>query len=167
MPGQLFTGPTDLSGSSGTALGLHAGLAFRPRPVDGQIRAQERRGQVLTTLEAREDVEMFALLRGMDPDAMSAIFPSVTIGASGQAKVTYPVGKPALGDVRAVKLLFVPAAAADHHAIILYNAIPRAAEDVTWKLSKKDEATILARFLCVPDTTGRVYQTAILAEVDL
>lgn len=177
VPGSLVWNPTTLSGTppfGGTYLGEVRNVRFRARPIYRDIWAEEL-GSVVDSFYCGEGpCELSAVLRYPDSDAVNTTAPkAIASGSSGIHWLFRPGGTTANTKAgtsmvtRAGKLLFVPRAYIDHPMILIYAALPMLDPDLEIPLSWKEEYALGVRFVGSPDTSGRVYDTGLRANLVL
>jgi len=162
IKGSFVKDPTDLTIAfphGGTALGLAKEIVWEPNIEHFDIIAEEFGGEVTESIALGHVPIIGAVLRGFDNDAISALFPHSSVGASGFQKIEYP------GTLRAgrgqadnsFKLLFSPKDTERHNFIIFYNAIPMPDIAASMQLSIDIEFGIAVMFKGIRDGTSRVY----------
>jgi hypothetical protein len=114
-PGRLIVGATSFSAPpfyGGQQLGLVKDLLLRPRRSTIEIPAEEFGGEIVEEIDLRESWTMTCALRGLDGDALNAVFASTSIGASsGLRFVDFPAASnfyARLLSTTATGWLFVP-----------------------------------------------------------
>jgi hypothetical protein len=168
IPSKLCANPTDLTGTfpyGGTALGLTARAAFRPKALYSPITAEEHGGLVVDGLYCGEQAMLTCFLRGWDSDAIATCFPNTSIGGvTGRRYIRYEPG--VSGQNRAgyrlsnlaIKLFLSPEAGQYAPGVLIYSAVPQWDEGAEIALRDTQEATLPIVFLCLPSTAGRCYE---------
>ncbi len=174
IPGTLIKDPTDLSAASpygGTELGNTEGVLFRPSSEFYVQTAEEWGSQPVDVFHGGYPLFLGATLRGLDNDALAAIFPdTVTASPSGETSVRFRVTAGRAGtqlSTLGMILLFEPRAALRHKAIILRDAIPVVAEDAEIALSMSREVGISVVFYGRPDSSNRVAEMGLIGDLAL
>lgn len=178
VAGVLVANPTDLSIApphGGVELGLTRSLIFRTGIKSTQVTAEELGGTSVESYYVGENVVFSAILREFDPDAIVDIFPTASVGASGDPMIQYqPDGshqsRPGMRlSSKSIKLLFVPKADDNHPYVLVYKALPAVEETSEIKLSFADEVGIPVMFVGIPDdASGRkVYQIGRKEDISL
>lgn len=119
-------------------------------------------------------VTLTAIVRYPDTDAISAVAPKSLVGTQvhwlfrpGGTTGNTRAGT-SLFAAKAGVLLFTPLASttpSTHPAIKLYNALPQIADDTELRMSLDNEYGLGMRFVGSPDSSGRVYDTGLLADL--
>lgn len=93
-PGRLIVNATTFTAPpfyGGQQLGLVKDLLLRPRRSTIEVPAEEFGGEIVEEIDLRESWTMTCALRGIDPDALNAVFASTALGASsGLRFVDFP-----------------------------------------------------------------------------
>ena len=175
VPGSLVWNPTTLSGTppfGGTYLGEVRNVRFKPNPKYREIWAEELGSVVDSFYVGEGPCEFRAVLRYPDADAITATAPkAIASGSSGIHWLFRPQGTTANTRAgtsmvtRVGKLLFVPRAYVAHPMILIYAALPMLDPDLEIPLSWKDEYAVGMRFVGSPDSSGRVYDTGLRANL--
>jgi len=112
------------------------------------------------------------VLRELDNQALSRIFPNTQTGSVSQDQVInyLPGGsgnRPGYDlSNKQIKLVFSPIAADRHDFIIMYNAIPTIDEEAQIIFGLHEEIGIPVIFYCTPDTSNRVYRVGKRADIN-
>jgi hypothetical protein len=178
VPGTLVENPTNLAIApphGGTILGLTRSMIFKPGIRSTQVTAEELGGTAVEAYYTGENVVFTAILREFDPDAITAIFPRATVGASGDPMIEYqPDGshqaRPGMRlSTKAIKLLFVPKATDSHPYIIVYKALPAVEETLELMLAFNHELGVPVMFYGIPDdaSSRKVYQIGRKEDISL
>ena len=175
-PGRLIKSPTDLSAASpygGTDLGLIHRVRWRDGFRSRGVGAEEYGGVEVEFIVYREACALVAVLRGWDADALAAAFPGVTTG-SGSGRAVYSQSHDVqaqsagarLAD-RAHVLLFAPLAAAEHPAVLIYNAVPvpEAAAEVQFSLDAEMDRAVAWRG--IPNSDRQAFAVGLLEDLSL
>lgn len=170
---RLVLTPTGFSGAfpyGGTQLGLIHSIEFEYGHTTYDETAEEWGGTVVRSIFTGVHAGMRAVLRGMDVDAIAAIFPTYSLGASGKPKLLPTVngtnrgGRVLGGSV----LLFVPENSPEvNQSILLYNAIGRPDERAKFSPSRNTESGIAAAWMCAPDSAGRLFDQDLIGDLSL
>lgn len=176
-PGKLIVTPTNLSAAApygGTYLG--AARDIESDFLDNEdlvVPAEEFAGAPVEGLEMTGCFALYSLMRGFDADALGAIFPNTSTGASSGAKVIdggvqSTVRSGHLRSARAVKLLFAPDDATKR-AVLIYKAMPFVPKGARTRYSILYESVIPVVWLALPDTanSGRTYKIGKIADLTL
>ena len=169
IKGRLWSTPTDLTGSSGTALGTFGKISARFDQTRAEIRAEEYQGQIIEVIEGTTNLVVGCNLRDFDADALGLIFPSTATGKSGEVLIsqTYTTERGALGSATAIKLLFVPDAVEAQQALYIPLAVPLLVPQAELAFSLDTEWVVPTLWRCLPDGTGRLFQLGILADMTI
>ncbi|RKY16665.1 MAG: hypothetical protein DRQ55_17525 [Planctomycetota bacterium] len=174
VPGKIVKDPTDLSAADpygGTVLGDVHQITVRLKSQSYVLTAEEWGGAPWEVIHAGYPLFLAATLRGIDNDAMAAIFPDTVTGdPSGETNVRFRVDNGRAGTLlstKSMKLLFVPNASLRHRAIILRDAVPVAAEDASWGLNASEEQVTNVVWYAIPDKTNRVAEMAFIKDLAL
>jgi hypothetical protein len=174
VPSKLCKSPTAIGTfpHGGTALGMIARMVFSTNASYADIIAEEYGGTPVERIYACETPVFTCLLRGWDTDCIRYCFPNTTLGTHGRMINFSPAlagqNKPGyLGTNMSFKLLISPIAESFHPGLVIYNAVPSwdAMSDMVFK--SEGELVLRLEFLCLPDSTGRVYQTGKLLDLSL
>lgn len=160
VPGRLSFGPSDLTTAwphGGTGLGFAAQIRVEYRPTAAEVTGEEFDGGVVALLQGREDLRIFASLRDADNDAIAQCFLNSAAGSVSQHRV-WQVGGTNIGGydwaARAVVLVFTPDAADVHPMVLMKNAVPMVAPEMTAELSIGQPYRNALQFVGLPDTDG-------------
>jgi len=174
VPSKLCKGPTAISTfpHGGTALGMIARMAFSPNALYADVTAEEYGGTPIERIYAGEQPTFTCILRGWDADAIRYNFPNTTLGTHGRLLKFAPgvagQNRPGyLGTSMSYKLLVSPIAESFHPGLVLYNAVPAWNSDSEMYFKSEGELFLRLEFLCLPDSTGRVYQIGKLLDISL
>lgn len=157
----------------GTALGLVRDVQIRRTEGRELIVAEEFGQEVIDELYLAESWSMAFALRGMDQDALSAIFPNPATGSvSKQKGVVYPGTTIAPGMLKAgsaIKMLFTPNDTTNHHAVYFPNAVPEVSEALAIDFVRSAEVMVACAFRAIRDgsTAGRMCQVLLLEDLTL
>ena len=157
----------------GTALGLVRDVQVRRTEGREMIIAEEFGQEIIDELYLAESWSMAFALRGMDQDALSAIFPNATTGSvSKQKGVVYPGATIAPGTLKAstaIKMLFTPNDTTNHHAVYFPNAIPEVSEALAVDFARSAELMMACAFRAIRDgsSAGRMCQVLLLEDLTL
>lgn len=176
-PGQLVWNPTNLAAAEpygGTYLGVTRDKEFTPAPIVRPI-WNEAAATYTDAIYGGERVVFKAILRYPDADAITTTaFKAITVGGVGTHWLFRPMGTTAntragtsLSAGRSGVLLFAPRAPLYHDAILLYNAVPAIDEAAKLQMSLGEEYGLAVAFYGTPDSSGRVYDTGLLATLSL
>lgn len=170
VPGRLIWNPTNLGTTEpygGTYLGTCRGIRFNPNPQYREIWAEEL-GSVVDEIYVGEGpCTITATVRYPDDDMLTTVAArAIASGSSGVHWLFRPGGTTSntragtsLYDNKVGVLLFAPRAYVNHPMYILYRAIPMISEDAELKHSLNDEYGLTVKFIGVPSSNGRVYDT--------
>jgi hypothetical protein len=177
VPCRLCAAPTDFSAAfphGGTALGLASRVDFKPRALYSPITAEEWGGMRIDAIYCGEQAELSCFLRGWDADALQKCFPNTSLGSysgryyircdpgvSGQNRPGY------LMSSKAIVLVVSPVAANYAPGIVLHQAIPLWAEAAELAFRSTSELGLAVTFLCLPDSSGRLYREGWLRDISL
>jgi hypothetical protein len=167
--GRLCYGATNLTTAfphGGTALGLCRDMVFHFGMKTALNTAEEWGGVVSKVYYTGERPFLAAVLREMDNDAITAIFPNTTLGTVNQDRyINFVPGVDASNNRpgydltgKNVKLVFSPIAVERHPFIIIYYAIPAVDEAAEMQLSMRDEVGIAVAFWAGVDSSDRCYR---------
>lgn len=170
--GSIIRVPGRLSWN-GTPIGTCRGIRFQPRHRYRDVWAEEFGSVVDSFYVGEGPCTISAIVRYPDTDAITAAAPKALVGS--QVHWLFRPGGSS-GNTRAGTsmftkagvLLFTPLAAvapSTHPAIKLYNALPQIAEDAELRMSLDEEYGLGLRFVGSPDSSGRVYDTGLLADL--
>lgn len=155
----------------GTELGLVKSLVVRGHQLSLPISSEEYGEEKVDLLDAGEDWTVECELRGLDPDAVSAVFPSFSAGpVSGRPDVVYPGTTYRAGTLRssqALKLLVAPLDTGRHPCWYFPNALPILASDSEEDLQVDKELVIKAFFQGTRDSLSRVFLRRRLEDLTL
>lgn len=157
----------------GTALGLLRDVQIRRGEGRQVVIAEEFGQEVVDELYMYESWAMAFALRGMDEDAMGAVFPNTTTGSVTKNKViSYPGSSIKSGDLRAasaVKVLFTPDDTENHNCVYFPNAIPGTSEVLSMDFVRSSELVIACVFRALRTTSavGSMCQIARLKDISL
>lgn len=177
VPGDLVWNPTDLGGTApaygGTVLGTCRDKEFTPQPILRPIWNQVW-GSYSDVIYCGEKVLFKAVVRYPDSDLLlNTMFKAIASGSSGVHWLFRPGGT--TGNTRAGaalssvsgKLLFSPRAPLAHPMVILYNACPALDEAAKLQFSLGEEYGLACAWWGTPDSSGRVYDTGLRANLVL
>lgn len=174
LDGYLCLNPTDVSTDfphGGTAIGEMRDGEFRYGERERLIIAEEFGRVAVDGFRVMESPVLTAVLREWDDDALAAVFPDTTTGASGRVVIRGDVGTNGrragglLSDL-AVTLCFSPRSLDQHSFIILYSAIPVLRRTVHELRTDREIGTLVA-FYGLPDASQRLYRVAHRSDVIL
>lgn len=168
LRGRLCWNPTDLLTDfphGGTALGLTRSGIFHLGVKTTLNKAEEWGGVVSKAYYSGEEPFLAAVLRELDNDALSAIFPNTAAGSvTGDRVITLSPGDDTLNRAgydltgKQGKLLFSPSNPDRHPFILLYNAIPAVQETTELQLSMAHELGIGVVWWAGVDSSDRCYR---------
>lgn len=177
VPGRLVINPTSLSAAypyGGTELGAVHQVGVRRTSASFDITATEYGSAIVETVQGGENWVLGAYLRQFDEDAIAAVFPNTSTGAtSKRVKVTHwmddasPVRPGSLGSARSVKLLFVPYDTDRSRAVYFYRALPRVEEQWEMALAVDARVEVPVLFVAIPDASARVAVVDFLRDITL
>lgn len=168
--GRLAHSPTNLATAfpcGGTALGATAQVRLIVESGHAPIRAQEWDGAAWDSLWFERDVILQVVMRGVDNDAISVLWPGAAAGASTNQLVTFPQKTTSLLlSTRAKKIIFVPNDTTNHRAIILYNALPALVRpELSFSLLGANSWVVL--FVGSRDTNKKIGQMGVLSDLSV
>lgn len=179
VPGDLVVGATDLTTDSpfgGTIIGEVRDKRFRAGARTYAVAAEEWGGQTVEVIYGRQAAILACVLRSWDEDALGAVFPIYSTGASGRPLI---VGQPVAGDATTVRagralstlqgvaLTFAPRDLDRHPWIHLYNAVPAVEEASELRLEIDDEVGIPVVWHGLPDDQGRTHAIGMRGDITL
>ena len=174
VPGSLIADPTNLSAASpygGTRLGLVKMMSFNFGSQFHPITAEEWGGITSEVIHCGYTATFACALRGLDNDALSAVFPDAGTGSpSGDQKIRIRATSGRAGTLLStlsLKLLFEPEAPLRHKAILIRDAIPVIAEDAALRLSKSEEQIVNVLFHARPDSSDRIAEIGFIGDMTL
>lgn len=157
----------------GTALGLLRDVQIRRTEGKFELIAEEFGQEVVDEVYMAESWVMAFALRGMDDDALGAVFPNTFTGTITKNKgIAYPGSSVAPGTLRsasAVRVLFTPDDTENHNAVYFPNAIPQVAEGIDIDFARASELMIACVFrgLRASNAQGALCQIARLKDITL
>lgn len=177
VPVDVVWGPTDLGSPpayGGTYLGESRDVEFIPEQVLRPIWAEEL-GSFVDVFYCGERVQVNMTLRYPDADALTTIMPrSVASGSSGVRWLFRPGGTTtntragtSMYDGRSGVLLLAARARTTHPFLILRSAVPVVSETARLRWSLKAEWGLDVSFYGSVDSSGRVYDHALRANLTL
>ena len=178
VPGRLCITPTNLAlpfPHGGTALGEVHNAVVMPTQSWFTVRAEEFGALPVETVFSGESWAFGCTLRQWDNDAMAAVFPNITTGATTKrAGVRHWLDQSssqkrpgAIGSAMGVKLLFSPLDPDRNRAVILYRAIPRVGEALSLALAFDTRQEVPVLFVAIPDSTSRLGRIDFLRELSV
>lgn len=173
VAGDLIYNPVNLGLTppfGGTYLGTCRDKRLIENPVLREVRSN---GVVRDVIYCGERPVFKAVVRYPDADFMLySMFGAVNSGSSGVGYAYRPEGASAttrpgssLSNAKGFKLMFAARAYAAHPSIMMYNAVPAIDEAHELALSLNDEYSMAVAFHLTPDSNGRVYANARLANL--
>jgi hypothetical protein len=135
------------------------------------IVAEEFGQEIVDELYMAESWTMAFALRGMDDDALGALFPNTSAGSTaGKKGIVYPGATISPGTLKAasaIKMLFTPNDTTNHHAVYFPNAIPEVAESLSIDFVRSSEVIIACAFraLRAGNTAGKLCQVQLLEDL--
>ncbi len=170
---RLILTPTNLAAAApygGTYLGMAHSMEFEYGVRHYVETAEEWGGVPSRVFYGGSGGVLRCALRGYDPAALAAVFPSFVVGASGAPTIAPDVNaSPRPGAaISGVALLAVPAESSSVlPAVLLYNACSAPGEAARYAMSAKVEAETVAAWYAVPDSRGYPYRTGLLEDLVL
>lgn len=167
--GSIIRVPGRLSWN-GTELGTCRGIRFNPRPHYRDIWAEELGAVVDSFYVGEGPCTLGAIVRYPDSDMISTVAPKSLTGSAihwlfrpGGTTGNTRAGTSLYS--RAGTLLFTPKASLNHPAIKFYNAVAQIAEDAELRMSMGEEYGLSVRFVGLPDSNGKVYDSGLLSDL--
>ena len=157
----------------GTALGLLRDVQVRRSEGRFDVVGEEFGQEIVDQVYLAESWVLAFALRGMDDDALGAVFPNTFTGSVTKNKgIAYPGSSLTPGTLRsgsAVKVLFTPDDTDNHNAVYFPNAIPQVTETINVDFVRASELMIACAFraLRAGSTQGRLCQIARLKDISL
>lgn len=159
---RIIKAPSTTAGDppyGGSYLGLARDITVTIQHRDYWVRYEEYGGIRGRMLEGLDEVDVTAIMRGSDIDALTWAWSSSSVTET----VTTPIG---YAESRAAALLIAPVDVAQR-AVYLPRAIMAPAERVELAYSFTREHTWRAQWGAVPDATGRVWVYDVLEDISL
>lgn len=175
VPARLCVGPTDLSipfPHGGTALGATRGLAFAPSYGFGEVPYECFGGEPGEVVYLGAKARLAAVLRGLDPDAVAAVFPNVVQGPPAKEPgqtIDYP-GSVRPGAFRSGSAVALLASPEDDSApgVYLPRAVPVVAPDALAAFQRGIFLELAVAFVALRRASdGRAWQVGPLRLVTL
>tara|TARA_R110002110_G_scaffold291644_2_gene505603 strand:+ start:71 stop:619 length:549 start_codon:yes stop_codon:yes gene_type:complete len=172
LAGQTFNLATAYP-HGGTALGLLRDVQIRRSEGRFDLIGEEFGQEIIDEVYMAESWVMAFALRGMDDDALGAVFPNTFTGAVTKTKgIAYPGTTRSPGSLRsssAVRVLFTPDDSENHNAVYFPNAIPQVAEGLSIDFVRATELMIACAFrgLRFNDAQGSLCQIARIKDITL
>ena len=157
----------------GTALGLLRDVQIRRTEGKFDLIAEEFGQEIIDEVYMAESWVMAFALRGMDDDALGAVFPNTfTVSETKNMGVAYPGASRSPGSLRsssAVRVLFTTDDTENHNAVYFPNAIPQVAEGLVVDFARASELMIACAFrgLRASSSQGSLCQIARLKDISL
>ena len=162
--GRLCAAPSSLTTAfphGGTALGSVRDVIFRPRAKTGFVTAEEFGGETIEAVQGGESPFLACILRGMDNDMISRVWPNSAAGSVSTDRVISAPGSNAPGRKRSddsFALLFSPNDTANGRALIIFKALPIIIEDADIVFHKREESGVSVVFRAIRNSNGKLYQ---------
>lgn len=177
VPGRLSFGATGLAGAyphGGTALGIVKAIALRPGATYEEVTAEEYGGERVEVVATGEAWTLAAILRSWDADGVARIFPTMSVPASGIARVLHPnTADPNAGRAgrllssSAVVLVFTPDALLVHPGIVFHRAVPLLDDQAEMNFSLARMTEVAVVFAALRSATGKSVSVGRLSEIAL
>lgn len=153
----------------GTVMGLAKLIAWQIITIRTPIPAEEWHGLPTQSIRGAQRAVVAAVLRDRDIDAMNAVLPGSSTGASGRNVVNYyaTTEQGALGTSRTHGLLVAPQDPDSVDAIYfpLVEPIPEDGAKISWSLPKA--WGLPALWYAYPDSAGRIYSEGLIEDFEL